>query len=190
MENHTVHPGLKVAQVHRAFPSHGPASRSTTKAFGSPWPSGMARAHQRVVNVAGRGTSCGALRLNCGKNLEPIVGKRTMGSNFMLLHQNLHEMTEKGVLTTEAFGAAETAGVDKEDRHKVEGVLPGSVLQLHGWKEHMRWQFGPLVGNETDADISYAAPQAHGIVNVALHHEYYPDIIFIFSQGRKDLYHV
>jgi hypothetical protein len=39
-------------------------------------------------------------------------------------------------------------------------------------------------------DISYAAPQAHIIVNVALHREYYSGIIFIFSQGRKDLYHV
>jgi hypothetical protein len=39
-------------------------------------------------------------------------------------------------------------------------------------------------------DISYAAPQAHRIVNVALHVEYSRSIIFIFSQGRKDLYHV
>jgi hypothetical protein len=39
-------------------------------------------------------------------------------------------------------------------------------------------------------DISYAAPQAHGIVNVALHREYSIGIGFIFFQGRKDLYHV
>jgi hypothetical protein len=39
-------------------------------------------------------------------------------------------------------------------------------------------------------DISYVAPQAHGIVNVALHQEYSPVIVFIFFQGRKDLYHV
>jgi hypothetical protein len=39
-------------------------------------------------------------------------------------------------------------------------------------------------------DVSYAAPQAHIIVNVALHQEYSLDIIFIFSQWRKDLYHV
>jgi hypothetical protein len=39
-------------------------------------------------------------------------------------------------------------------------------------------------------DISYAALQAHEIVNVALHQEYSPGIVFIFSQGRKDLYHV
>jgi hypothetical protein len=32
-------------------------------------------------------------------------------------------------------------------------------------------------------DISYVAPQAHGIVNVALHREYSPSIIFIFFQG-------
>jgi hypothetical protein len=36
-------------------------------------------------------------------------------------------------------------------------------------------------------DVSYAAPQAHIIVNVALHWEYSPSIVFIFSQGRKDL---
>jgi predicted nicotinamide N-methyase len=39
-------------------------------------------------------------------------------------------------------------------------------------------------------DVSYAAPQAHEIVNLALHREYSPGIVFIFSQGRKDLYHV
>jgi hypothetical protein len=39
-------------------------------------------------------------------------------------------------------------------------------------------------------DISYAAPQLHGIVNVALHQEYSLGIVFIFSQGRKDLFYV
>jgi hypothetical protein len=39
-------------------------------------------------------------------------------------------------------------------------------------------------------DVSYAAPQVHGIVNVALHREYSLGIVFIFSKGRKDLYHV
>jgi hypothetical protein len=43
---------------------------------------------------------------------------------------------------------------------------------------------------EVILDVSYAAPQAHGIVNVALHREYSLGIAFIFSQGRKDLYHV
>jgi hypothetical protein len=40
------------------------------------------------------------------------------------------------------------------------------------------------------ADVSYAAPQAHGFVNVALHREYSLGIVFIFNQGRKDLYHL
>jgi ABC-type Fe3+-siderophore transport system permease subunit len=39
-------------------------------------------------------------------------------------------------------------------------------------------------------DVSYVAPQAYGIVSVALHLEFSPGIVFIFSQGRKDLYHV
>jgi hypothetical protein len=39
-------------------------------------------------------------------------------------------------------------------------------------------------------DVSYAALQVHEIINVALHREYSTGIIFIFSQGRKDLYHV
>jgi multidrug transporter EmrE-like cation transporter len=39
-------------------------------------------------------------------------------------------------------------------------------------------------------NISYTTLQAHGIVNVVLHREYSPGIVFIFSQGRKDLYHV
>jgi hypothetical protein len=33
-------------------------------------------------------------------------------------------------------------------------------------------------------DVSYAAVQAHVIVSVALHREYSPGIVFIFSQGR------
>jgi hypothetical protein len=44
--------------------------------------------------------------------------------------------------------------------------------------------------NRKVVDVSYGAPQAHGIINVALHREYSPGIIFIFSHGRKDLYHV
>jgi hypothetical protein len=39
-------------------------------------------------------------------------------------------------------------------------------------------------------DVTYAAPQAHRIVNVALHWEYSLGIIFTFSQGRKYLNHV
>jgi hypothetical protein len=43
---------------------------------------------------------------------------------------------------------------------------------------------------EMFVDVSYAAPQAHRIVIVAFHWEYSPSIIFIFSPGMKDLYHV
>jgi hypothetical protein len=39
-------------------------------------------------------------------------------------------------------------------------------------------------------DVSYAASQAHRIVNVPLHQDYPSGIVFIFFQGRKDLYHV
>jgi hypothetical protein len=39
-------------------------------------------------------------------------------------------------------------------------------------------------------DISYEAPQAQGIVNVALYREYSSGIEFIFSHGKKYLYHV
>jgi hypothetical protein len=39
-------------------------------------------------------------------------------------------------------------------------------------------------------DVSYAALHAHKIINVALHWEYSSGIIFIFSQGRKNLYHL
>jgi hypothetical protein len=46
-----------------------------------------------------------------------------------------------------------------------------------------------LIG-DMPVDISYAAPQAHRIVNVALHWEYSPGIVFIFFKGRKHLYHV
>jgi hypothetical protein len=39
-------------------------------------------------------------------------------------------------------------------------------------------------------DVSYGVPQAHEIVNVALHREYSQGIVLIFSQGRNDLYHI
>jgi hypothetical protein len=38
-----------------------------------------------------------------------------------------------------------------------------------------------IVG-DTSVDISYATPQAHEIVNVALHRKYSPGIVFTFSQ--------
>jgi hypothetical protein len=39
-------------------------------------------------------------------------------------------------------------------------------------------------------DVSYAALQAHEIVYVALHREYSTCIVFTFSQGSYDPYHV
>jgi hypothetical protein len=54
---------------------------------------------------------------------------------------------------------------------------------------------GTVLGNtyfietlEGCVDVSYAVPQVHGIVNVAHHREYSSGIIFIFSQGRKNLH--
>jgi hypothetical protein len=35
------------------------------------------------------------------------------------------------------------------------------------------------MASELLADVSYAAPQAHKIINVALHQEYPPSIIFV-----------
>jgi hypothetical protein len=73
---------------------------------------------------------------------------------------------------------------------------------IREWMEHGRSNADPLLDEEdtqsdtpisswlVTVDVSYAAPQAHGIVNVALHREYSPSTVFIFSQGRKDLYHV
>jgi hypothetical protein len=46
------------------------------------------------------------------------------------------------------------------------------------------------VGVVHSIDVLYAAPQAHRIVNVALHQKNCLGIVFIFSQGRKDLYYV
>jgi hypothetical protein len=44
----------------------------------------------------------------------------------------------------------------------------------------------PAMAPKMLVDISYVAPQAHRIINVALHWEYSPSIVFIVSQGRKD----
>jgi hypothetical protein len=59
----------------------------------------------------------------------------------------------------------------------------GEGLVLHGV-----WQV--LESAKDLIDVSYSAPQAHRIVNVVLHREYSPGIVFIFSQERKYLYHV
>jgi hypothetical protein len=69
--------------------------------------------------------------------------------------------------------------------------LPGAPTSLHQASpprstEHRRSRpTGP-----NTVDVSYATPQAHGIVNVALHWVYSLDIVVIYCQGRKDLYHV
>jgi hypothetical protein len=39
---------------------------------------------------------------------------------------------------------------------------------------------GPAFTFLAAVDVSYAAPQARGIVNVALYREYFPGILFIF----------
>jgi hypothetical protein len=69
---------------------------------------------------------------------------------------------------------------------------PVLTLLLDGAKKSlMHFQLAIFVGScGTGVDVSYAAPQVHGIVNVALHREYSLRIIFIFTQGRKNLYHV
>jgi hypothetical protein len=48
----------------------------------------------------------------------------------------------------------------------------------------------PVLRTLLVVDVSYTTLQADGIVNVALHWEYSPGIVFIFSLGWKDLYHV
>jgi hypothetical protein len=39
-------------------------------------------------------------------------------------------------------------------------------------------------------DVLYVVPQVHRIASVALHQKYSSGIVFIFSHGRKYLYHV
>jgi hypothetical protein len=48
----------------------------------------------------------------------------------------------------------------------------------------------PTISCLIGVDVSYASPQAHEIVNVTLHRKYSLGIVFIFSQWRKDLYHI
>jgi hypothetical protein len=61
-------------------------------------------------------------------------------------------------------------------------------------RRHLAGDFSPFTISfpfvKVSVDILYAAPQPHGTVNVALHREYSPGVVFIFSQGRKDLYHI
>jgi hypothetical protein len=64
-----------------------------------------------------------------------------------------------------------------------------SFLGLAGYYRRFIVNFSKIAKLIT-IDVSSVASQAHIIVNVALHREYPSGIIFIFSQGRKDLYHV
>jgi hypothetical protein len=45
-------------------------------------------------------------------------------------------------------------------------------------------------GSDKNPSRAYVVPQVHRIVNIALHRDYSSSIVFIFSQGRKYLYHV
>jgi hypothetical protein len=71
---------------------------------------------------------------------------------------------------------------DLDDSVAIYSLLLPSCKFCEG--HYSRHEIGPLV------DVSYAAPQVHGIVNIALHREYSLGIVFIFSHGKKDLYHV
>jgi hypothetical protein len=61
-------------------------------------------------------------------------------------------------------------------------------LILYTLKLVFHWNVASM--SHVHVDVSYVALQAHGIVNVALHREYSLGIVFIFSKGRKYLYHV
>jgi hypothetical protein len=72
-----------------------------------------------------------------------------------------------------------------------EGSRVRSLLSLVLYPKHVH--FASLTQSAKyggPVDVSYVGPQAHGIINVALQWEYSLGIIFIFFQGRKDLYHV
>jgi hypothetical protein len=61
----------------------------------------------------------------------------------------------------------------------VPAVKRGSIPYfLYSLAEKHKW--ARLFGCQLGVDVSYAAPQSHGIVNVALHREYFPGIVFIF----------
>jgi hypothetical protein len=67
-----------------------------------------------------------------------------------------------------------------------QGIIPQAKYMKDLMKKFNMAELKPA----STVDVSFAAPQAHRIVNVALHREYSPGIVFIFSQGRKDIYHV
>jgi hypothetical protein len=43
----------------------------------------------------------------------------------------------------------------------------------------------PSLSTSMRVEVSYVAPQAHGIVNVALHREYSPGIVLYFPKGGR-----
>jgi hypothetical protein len=61
--------------------------------------------------------------------------------------------------------------------------LPPPLPCLHPRHHHLPkiWAQKEIPPLTPSIDVSYAALQAHEIVNVALHQEYSPGILFIFS---------
>jgi hypothetical protein len=80
-----------------------------------------------------------------------------------------------------AYGKREMCKVSNK-----QNILHGIVLPLARCKRP-NGHATSWCKNHCIVDISYAAPQAHVIVNVALQQVYSPGIVFIFSQWRKDL---
>jgi hypothetical protein len=70
----------------------------------------------------------------------------------------------------------------KSSPHPFDGVVPSKQSIPLGQSSL------PLTLRDVSVDVSYAALQAHEIVKLAHHQEYSPGIVFIFSQGWKDLY--
>jgi hypothetical protein len=62
----------------------------------------------------------------------------------------------------------------------IQGILDLVLAPMEGILSE-RWGTRTVLG----VDVSFAAPQAHGIVNVAFHREYSPGIVFIFSQREE-----
>jgi hypothetical protein len=104
----------------------------------------------------------------------------------------VHTMRDFGVITerislmcdnTSAISVAKNTVLHKRIRHLER--------RHHFLRDHV--EKGDIEMRYIDTEsvgISYAAPQAHEIVNVALHREYSLGIVFIFSKGMKDLYHI
>jgi hypothetical protein len=72
----------------------------------------------------------------------------------------------------------------------VAASKPDPTVGEECWKTDLEVAGATSLHPVAAVDVSYATPQVHGIVNVALHQEYPPGIVFIFSQLRKDVYHV